>query len=100
VSDLQQHLDEHPDVTANVNLVLMDKVQNILVDLKSLAEKHSRSNMLHQFAVSKQAQTLVDQASKWFNDAIGGVDIAQTIVVKSIPQRPSDVEGTAELLLK
>jgi hypothetical protein len=60
----------------------MDRTEAALRELVALATRHSQSNMLVQFALSRKTQSLVDEAAKCFADATAklqlGIAVANT----------------------
>jgi hypothetical protein len=67
---LECHIKANPASSGGVNLMLLDNVKATLTELKSLAVKHQKSNMLKQFALARKTQFLLDRATKSFTDAI------------------------------
>eukprot|EP00953_Heterococcus_sp_UTEX-ZZ885_P001218 1164-Heterococcus_DN1.PRE.1 len=72
---LQAHFDAHPHAQADVNLALIDKSEAALNELKVLAMRHKKSNLLTQFALSRKTQSLLDEASKNFTTAISKLQL-------------------------
>jgi hypothetical protein len=67
---LEQHFNKHPGSQADVNAALMENSEATLVELIKLATRHSRCNMLSQFALSRKTQSLIDEATKSFTEAV------------------------------
>jgi hypothetical protein len=69
IETLQNYIDAHPGCKADINEALLDKVDVLLNDLKSLACKHQNSNMLTKFALSRKTQSLLNEATQCFTEA-------------------------------
>jgi hypothetical protein len=94
---LQAHFDAHPHAQADVNLALIDKSEAALNELKVLAMRHKKSNLLTQFALSRKTQSLLDEASKNFTTAISklqlGIAVSQMGVNLRIDENVSVIIG-------
>jgi hypothetical protein len=94
---LQAHFDAHPHAQADVNLALIDKSEAALTELKVLAMRHKKSNLLTQFALSRKTQSLLDEASKNFTTAISklqlGIAVSQMGVNLRIDENVSVIIG-------
>jgi NurA-like 5'-3' nuclease len=57
----------------------MDKAEAALQDLVTLTRRHSKNNMLMQFALSRKTQNLIDEASASFTEAIAKLQLGLTV---------------------
>jgi hypothetical protein len=57
----------------------MDKAEAALQDLVTLARRHSKNNMLMQFALSRKTQSLIDEASASFTEAIAKLQLGLAV---------------------
>jgi hypothetical protein len=57
----------------------MDKAEAALTDLVTLARRHSKNNMLLQFALSRKTQSLIDEASAMFTEAISKLHLGLAV---------------------
>jgi hypothetical protein len=81
---LEQHFSKHPASQADVNVALLERSEAALTELIKLATRHSKCNMLSQFALSRKTQSLIDDATKSFGDAISKLQLGMTVTQMSI----------------
>jgi hypothetical protein len=62
-------MDLHQASAADINIALLDKAEAALIELKALADRSARSNLLAQFALSRKTKSLLEEASKCFTEA-------------------------------
>jgi hypothetical protein len=59
----------HQASAGDINIALLDKAEAALIELKALADRSARSNLLAQFALSRKTKSLLEEASKCFTEA-------------------------------
>jgi hypothetical protein len=84
---LEQHFSKHPGSQADVNTALLESSEAALVELVKLASRHSRCNMLSQFALSRKTQSLLDEASKNFTTAISKLQLGIAVTQMGVNLR-------------
>jgi hypothetical protein len=72
---LECHIKANPASSGDINLSLLDNVKATLTELKSLAVKHQKSNMLVQFALAGKTLLLLDRATKSFTEVISQLQL-------------------------
>jgi hypothetical protein len=70
MENLEKLHGNHPSLEMVSNIALMNKAEVVLTELLTLAQRHSKNNMLLQFALSRKTQSLIDEAGAKFNEAI------------------------------
>jgi hypothetical protein len=75
---VELHLHEHPEAQISLNTSLLNKAALVLDELMTLATKHSKCQMLSQFALSRKLQTLTNDTTVYYTDAISKLNIIGT----------------------
>jgi hypothetical protein len=65
----------------------MEKSEGALVELIKLATRHSRCNMLSQFALSRKTQALIDEATKSFTEAVSKLQLGMAVTQMGVNLR-------------
>jgi hypothetical protein len=68
-------------------VALLERSEATTTELIKLATRHSKCNMLSQFALSRKTQSLIDDATKSFGDAISKLQLGLTVTQMSINLR-------------
>jgi hypothetical protein len=90
-------LTTHLNAIADVNMALMDKAEASLVELITLAKRHNSNNMILQFALSRKTQSLIDEAGRYFNEAISKLQMGLTVTQIGVTLK---IDDNVDLLLR
>lgn len=94
---LQAHFLKHPGSQDDINLELMSSCEERLTQLVELAQCHQRSSMLAQFALSRRTQDLIDEASRFFSDAVAKLQLGLAVSSMGVNLR---IDENVSLLLR
>jgi hypothetical protein len=75
----------------------MKKVEATLTELRSLARKHQKSNTLLQLALARKTQSLLDEATKCFNEATSKLQLNLAVSQYGVNLR---IDENVSLLLR
>lgn len=94
---MQKHLDTHPELEKELNISLLDRADNVLQELLTLARKHAGYNMLIQFALSRKTQSLIDEASTCVTHAIEKLQLELSVTSLGVTLR---IDENVSLLMR
>jgi hypothetical protein len=94
---LEKTYGNHPSLAMVSNIALINKVEIVLTELLTLAQRHSKNNMLLQFALSRKTQSLIDDAGAKFNEAISKLHLGLTVTQLGVTLR---IDENVTLLLR
>jgi hypothetical protein len=94
---LYAHFIISPGSSSDVDTALMDQAVAALQELVSRTTKHSKNNMLVQFASSRLTNTLVDDATKYFTQAIASLQLGVAVTQFDVKLR---IDNNVQLLLR
>jgi hypothetical protein len=80
----------HPSLEMESDIALMNKAEVVLAEILTLATRHAKNNMLAQIALSKQTQTLINDASKYFTDAIAKLQLGIAVTQLGVKLRTDE----------
>jgi hypothetical protein len=80
----------HPSLEMESNIILMNKAEVVLAEILTLATRHAKNNMLAHFALSRQTQTLINDASKYFTDAIAKLQLGIAVTQLGVTLRTDE----------
>jgi hypothetical protein len=88
---------QYPESASECNVSCLNRVDEVLLELKELARKHNKSNMITQFALSRKVQSMLDEATAALTDAISKLQLGIVVTQLGVNLR---IDENVSILLR